>query len=750
LVLAQNSFTISGHITEAGSGERLIGATIYASGLQKGTVSNQFGFYSLTLPTQDSLALQVAYLGYEPYSITIAHTRSQRLDVALNSSAAMLQEIEITEDVQETQLQSTQMSQHVLTLETIKTTPMLGSEPDLMKTLQLLPGVSGGSEGSAGLFVRGGSPDQNLILLDGVPVYNVNHLFGFVSVFNMDAINHVEMLKGGIPARYGGRLSSVLNIAMKEGNLKESGGVLSLGPIATRFTYEAPIKKDKSSLIVSGRRSWIGDLMGVALGSSFKEGYNFYDLNAKYNTKLNEKNRLYVSVYTGRDKYFTKDEDASFRFRWGNLTSVLRWNKIISPKLFANFSAYYSRYAFLQRSVLKDEEVDNLYLARSGVNEVTTKADLDYAPTPAHAIKAGLQLSRSTYNPEVIQLRSDIVDTTFNNDRIALAYHAAAYVEDDIQLHEKFRLNLGLRAAFYHTEGNTFPNLQPRVAATYHFHRNTSLKASYTRNVQFLHLLTNSSIGLPTDLWVPSTKNIAPQRSDQVAIGLFRKLGSGLSLNMEGYYKKMYDLIEYAEGANYRFGDSQHWEDKVVVGKGESYGAEFFLEKTKGRLRGWLGYTLSWTYRQFDDIDQGARFPFRYDRRHDLSLLLSYRFTQYRSLSFTFVYNTGNAVTLSEATYQATPPPDWQSINSTDWRQLMETNGYIDQRNGFRVPAYHRMDISYQSTKPKRKKVKRTWILSLYNAYNHLNPYYIYEQEGRLKQVSLFPIIPSLAYKIEF
>lgn len=751
VVMAQTC-TVSGYVTDAESGERLIGASVYLPKLGKGTTTNLYGFYSLPL-SGDSATISFSYIGYAHHTETLTLEKDVWLDIELISNT-LLEEVEIVATPEEDMVEQVQMSVHKIPMQTIETAPVLGGETDILKTLQLLPGVSFGSEGSAGLYVRGGSPDQNLILLDGVPVYNVNHLFGFLSVFNTDAINNVELIKGGIPARYGGRLSSVLDISMKEGNLKESGGVFAISPIATRFTYESPIKKDTSSFIISARRTWLDVASAVAsLVNDRTFGYNFYDVNAKYNHKLNRNNRVYLSFYTGRDRFFDTFNDGedryTFNFRWGNLTSVLRWNHIFNPKLFSNVAASYSTYNFFQEYNVIQEGIDYFNQSRSRIRDLKLQADFDYVPALSHSIKFGGMLSRQRFDPDVVQVVNANTDTIFNNQTFIEATNAEVYVEDEMSITSQLTTNVGLRGSGFWVNGTAYTNLQPRLALRYLISPSLSLKASYTYMAQYLHLLTNSSLGLPTDLWVSTTENVAPQRSEQIAFGMAKSVAQNrYDLSLEGYYKRMNNLITYRDGASYLFQNGETWENKVISGDGESYGLELFLNKKQGKITGWLGYTLSWTYHWFEAIDQGRAFPFRYDRRHDISLLMSYHLPKDRTLSATFVYNTGNAVSIPTARYQGVPPSGWEYEGYyqnafNDWLLL-------DQRNNFRMPAYHRLDISYQRIKQKKRERQRTWIFSLYNAYNRLNPYFLYEANGKLKQYSLFPIIPSVTYRLEF
>ena len=750
LLFAQQYHTLSGFVTDTKNGERLVGATVYVPELKKGTTTNKFGFYSLSVDI-DTIELVYSYVGYARRKEIVTLGQDVRLDIELSSNN-LLQEVEVKALSMANPINS-QMSSYKFSMETIRMAPMLAGETDIMRTLQLLPGVKFGNEGSTGLYIRGGSPDQNLILLDGVPVYNVSHLFGFLSVFNTDAINDVELIKGGIPARYGGRLSSVLNINMKEGNLKERQGVFTISPLATQFTYESPIKKDKSSFILSARRTWLDILLRLAsLSDERTLGYGFYDINAKYNNKLNNNNRIYLSFYAGRDRFFDTVDDGdnnyTFNFKWGNLTSVFRWNKVFSPQLFSNFSLSYSTFNFFQEYEVEQNTNTSFFRNSSQIRDAKLQFDLDYTIASSHQLRFGGKISLLRFRPEVIQTVNASLNVTSDAKQSVNAINPEVYVEDEIKVNSDLTLNIGLRGATYILRDQSYINIQPRLAIQHLLSPTFSIRGSYTRMNQYIHLLTNSSLGLPTDLWVTSTEEIEPQQSDQITIGLSKTLPNNTwELTVESYYKRMRHLIAYRDGANYLFDDGQDWEEKVVGGDGDSYGIELFLNKKRGKLTGWLGYTLSFTNRWFDAIDNGRKFPFKYDRRHDLSLLLNYHLPKQRTLSATFVLATGNAVTLPTARYQGTSPPLWQyNVNTSN---AFTNRVLLGQRNNTRTPAYHRLDLSYQRMKEKGKG-NCTWTFSLYNIYNRLNPYFLYSASGKIMKYSLFPIIPSVGYRWEF
>lgn len=746
--------TISGYISEKKSAERLIGAIVYAPQKGIGTSTNNFGFYSLTLPTSDdSIELRVSYVGYSTFSKKIKPDRDASIDIALDN-ASNLKEVVITSQKDAVQTR-TQMSTIDLPISTIKALPAFLGEADIMKAIQLLPGVQGGSEGSSGLYVRGGSPDQNLILLDGVPVYNASHLFGFFSVFNTDAVKSVEVIKGGFPARYGGRLSSVIDINMKDGDKNKIHGEGGIGIIASRLTLEGPIQKGKSSFMISGRRTYVDVIGGPIINTkTSKTGYFFYDLNGKLNFELGAKDHIYVSGYFGKDKFYNneKDEDGGIEsftsknsLEWGNITAVARWNHEFSHKLFGNLTTYYSQYKFFISSLEKTSEpgLNQSFLNKysSGINDKAAKYDFDYLPGANHFIRAGVSVVAHEYTPGALTSKFNAagynVDTTVGNANIK-ANEMDAYIEDDIRVSARMKMNLGVHATGFNVRDKFYQAIQPRASLRYLLSDALSLKASYVQMNQFIHLLTNSSIGLPTDLWVPATDKVPAQHSQQGAIGLAYTHNAGFEISVEGYYKTMQNVIEYKEGASF-LNSTTDWEDKIEIGKGRSYGGELFIQKKKGRFTGMLGYTLSWTSRQFNNLNNGEWFPYRYDRRHDIKIAGVYELTKHIEVSAEWVYGTGNAITLPIGVYTG---PNGNEID------------IYSSRNGFRMPAYHRGDVSIKFMKEK-KRHERAWIFSAYNVYNRKNAFYIYTDQNTqgytvFKQVSLFPIIPSISYQFKF
>jgi outer membrane receptor for ferrienterochelin and colicin len=767
-IFSQN-ITVSGYIEDENTGEKLIGATIYELKSKKGTTSNSYGFYSITLPT-DSLILQFSYVGYSSFFHKVNQSENLKLNVQLKPSIELM-EFEVTDNAIKIE-QNTQMSTIELQMDMVKSLPVLLGEKDIMKTIQLLPGVQSGSEGSSGIYVRGGGPDQNLILLDGVPVYNASHLFGFFSVFNTDAINNVELIKGGFPSRYGGRLSSVIDIRMKEGNMKEIKGEGSIGLISSKFTLEGPIIKDKTSFIVSARRTYI-DILAKPLikkyaGDNGTGGYFFYDFNTKFNHKFSDKSRLYFSNYLGDDKFYattkysysngadTYESKASSTLKWGNIISALRWNYQFNDKLFSNTTLTFSRYRFNTGFSEETTRIQNgnktkdgfSYDYFSGIYDWGGKIDFYYIPHVDHYIRFGAGETYHTFTPGVNQLKMNDVqinlDTTFGSQK-KFAHEYFAYIEDDFVITPLLKVNTGIHFSGFQVSDKPYFSIQPRVSTRYLLSENSSLKASYSRMTQFIHLLSNTSIGLPTDLWLPVTDTIKPLYSNQVALGYAHTFKNKYSFSTEIYYKTMQNIIEYKEGASF-LGTDKDWQQKVEMGKGWAYGLEMFIEKKSGKTTGWVGYTLSWSNRQFENLNFGKTFPYRYDRRHDVSVAVTHRFNEKVDVGLVWVYGTGNAVTLGMEKY---------NYSQTEYGYTsMQEIEHITERNNYRMPAYHRLDIGVNMHK-KKKLWERTWSIGVYNIYNRMNPFYIYfsyndNNEKVLKQISLFPFIPSFTYSFKF
>lgn len=770
-ILTAQKTTISGYITDGSSGEPLISANVFEARLGVGTVSNVYGFFSLTLESRDSAVLLFSYIGYQPQELRVALSANATLQIALQPFVE-LATVEVRADRSERIEQRTQMGRMEVPVEQIKRMPALLGEVDVLKSLQLLPGVQSGGEGQNGLYVRGGSPDQNLVLLDGVPVYNVSHVLGIFSVFNADAIKNVTLTKGGFPARYGGRLSSVLEINMKEGNTKAFHGEGSIGLISSKLTLEGPIIKDKTSFLISARRTY-ADLIFKPIikavqppDQKFDIALYFYDFNAKIQHKFNDRHRLYLSAYSGADVFqttFREQNDAfSGGLDWGNLISAARWNWQISPRLFANTTLTYSRYKIdiLSSQESKFNNVVEKFSAKyiSGIEDLGGKIDFDFIPNPRHYIRFGGGATNHTYNPGALALKEQSGGTTnidtLLGSRKAFSTEYFLYAEDDFSL-GALKINAGLHASAFDVEGKLYTSLQPRLGLRYLMKNNLSLKAGFSTMAQYINLLTSEALSLPTDLWVPSTRSVLPQQAWQVSAGAARTFWDEFEFSLEGYYKKMSNVISFKEGASFLFGLENDWQDKVTQGEGESYGLELFLQKKAGKTTGWIGYTLSWNWRQFDEINGGRRYPFRYDRRHDVSVVINHDFSKRVGLSAAWVYGTGNAVTLNTFRYPGYIGQFTDIFgNTTDYVSDVESGG---ERNAFRMRDYHRLDISLELRK-QRSKSERKWVFGVYNAYWRRNPYFmttgsVFENgvsRRVFREVSILPIIPSVSYQFKF
>lgn len=785
LSLSAQKRTISGYVMDADSKETLIGATIVDEYSGKGCVSNSYGFYTLTLD-KGAVNLQVSYVGYSQQQHAFVLGADTTLSVSLSTNI-QLNEVVVEASRGTVSARSSQMSVVELPVQQIKSIPTLFGEADVLKAIQLLPGVQNGSEGSAGMYVRGGGPDENLLLLDGVPVYNVNHMLGFFSVFNPDALKNVTLYKGSFPARFGGRLSSVVDIRMKEGDMRKYHGNVSIGIISSKFNLEGPIIKDKLSFNVSFRRSYSDLLIKPVFWVMrmqepevvrLNAGYYFYDLNAKINWKVSDKDRLYLSFYSGDDGiYFSRKfrekinvqyESSStekMKWRWGNKVAALRWNRVLSQRLFMDASANYTQYRHnlglsmiesykeLTYNAASNSEFSMAY--KSGIHDLTGKVDFDYMPVPNHEIRFGGNYTYHRFRPDVQSLKiinSDIqshsFDTVAGSPSVS-AHETALYAEDNMTLGEIFRINAGLHYSTFTVENRFYHSLQPRLSLSAMLASNFSIKAGYAYMSQYVHLLSNSSLSLPTDLWVPVTAKIEPMKAHQLSLGCFYELPDLFDVSLEGYYKEMDNLLEYKDGASF-FGSSEHWDEKVCMGKGKAYGVELLMQRSFGKTTGWIGYTWAHAKRKFDregqTINEGKEFPAKYDRRHDISITVQHKFNEKFDLSGTWVFSTGNCGTLGLQYYEGLTGGSYTP------------NIAALERNNYRLANYHRLDLSFNFHQ-KYKHASGTWNISVYNAYNRNNPFLVYtdykeDAAGHemkvLKQASLFPIIPSVSYSYKF
>lgn len=766
---SQEKFTISGYIKDTLSGETLIGANLGIKSAGKSIVSNGYGFFSITLP-KGNYKLSGSFIGYQSKEINIELHENKVFNMLLLPNSAVINNVTVVSRRRDNNVKTAQMGKFEMNVSTAKALPAFFGEVDILKTLQLLPGVRNAGEGNAGFYVRGGGPDQNLILLDDAVVYNTGHLFGFFSVFNADAIKNVTLIKGGMPAQYGGRLSSVVDVAMKEGNRNKTQIDAGIGLIASRFSIQGPMFKNKASYIISARRTYIDALAKPLIKKTsdfYGSGYYFYDLNAKFNYEFSEKDHIYMSGYFGRDKFTFNNAARSFKtlIDWGNSTATLRWNHVFNKKLFSNTTLVYNDYKFSLDGTQNNFKIN----LSSGIKDLNVKTDFDFYPTPEHKLKFGVQYTFHTFLPNILSGNQDSVVFTPSNASKKYANEYAAYLQDDWEINSKLKLNVGLRFSLFQQVGKytsyqkdangnktdstiygsgqlvkSYGGIEPRATFRYALNETTSIKAGITRNLQYIHLVTNAGSTLPTDLWVPSTLRVQPQISWQYAAGYFKNFKEGMfETSIEAYYKTMQNQIEYREGYTPSLKDP---EEDFVFGKGWSYGTELFINKVKGQFTGWIGYTLSWTWRQFKDLNNGAQFPSRYDRRHDLSIVGNYELNKKWRFSTVFVYGTGSAISVPERFY---------FINGTLSQQFSSINSY-------RMNPYHRLDIAATYT-PKHKKQRKytdNWVFSIYNVYSRLNPYFIYfDQEGSAaqgnlkvsaKQVSLFPILPSITWNVKF
>ena len=754
---------VQGYVVSGATGEFLIASHVYELRTGTGVITNQYGYFRLSAAS-DTFTVQISHVGFERLTLTLVPTHSVET-FELTPFATQLDSIVVTAESERSETEDRLLTNKttVAPAEVATLSALLG-EADILKVFQLKPGVSFGTEGTAGLHVRGGSPDQNLVIMDGAPIYNSSHVFGFVSSFNHDALNAAELYKGGFPARYGGRLSSVVNLTMREGNRHAFEGRGTVGLLASRVTIEGPIRKNESSFIMSARRTYL-DLLTRPLfwlgSGDFLIGYNFGDFNAKANAILSERDHAFVSLYASRDSYYLRDGKKDDQLRngigWGNLVGALRWNRVLNPAMFLSVALLHSRYEYsaLDRYTVSGlnsgSETAEVYETRfrSGMSDWSAKADLEYAPLVTHKLRFGASVSRKGYTPGVQRVIEEasartVVDTLVVANRKLVATEWHAYVEDTGDLLGRVKVNGGVHMSGFHTHGQRYASVEPRISMLVWVASAWAATASYAHAYQYIHLLTNSGVGPPTDLWVPSTKRIAPQRAWQVSAGVSREgVQDAIGASITGYYKSMTGVIEYLEGSSLA-GLNRDWEVQVAAGRGWSYGIEALIEKEVGKTRGWIGYTLSWTNRRVPHINKGRRFPYRYDRRHDISVALMHRLGRH-TLSATWVFATGNAVSIPVGQYVE---------NGT----LVSV---FPGRNQQRLPAYHRLDLSMHS--PKRKgKAKLT--LSVYNLYSRRNAFYTYvrdsstfeplrgyfDENRSFRKVSVFPVIPSISYSFTF
>jgi hypothetical protein len=771
---------ISGFVTDAVSGEPLIGAYVINQEISSVTTTNNFGFYSTTLKSNSDEIIIFRFIGYKTDSLQINAARDTTVKVLLTPGIS-LKEVSVTGRISRIENRE-QMSLLHIQVSDFKVLPSF-VERDAIKSLQLLPGVASGAEGQSGLNVRGGSPDQNLFLVDGIALYHVNHLGNYLSVFETEALKDIKLFKGAFPARYGSRLSSIVDIRIKEGNKYSAKGNFSLGLISGSVLLEGPIKKGKSSYLFSFRRFW-PDILTVPLSSLMLDGgsvgYNFYDNIFKINNEISEKDKIYFSFYFGRDSYntvFREEQSLSKttainRIRWGNILFSTRWTHVFGPDLFSEFTAGYTNYS--NSNILKyhytnpgagiSETVRSRYF--SDINDFNLNTAFEYTPLNKIMFRFGGGAINHIFNPGTASYKSNS-DGSQNDEEITdnpeiNAIETSLYLENEIKLLRFADLNLGIRWSGYKTPSKFYNSFEPRFSTTIRVGELFAISTSYSKMQQYIHLLSNSGLGLTSDLWMPSTANIVPEKSDQFAVGISKTIGNtGFEVSIEGYVKKMTGLITFKEGAAFYSGTGI-WEDKIEPeGTGDSKGLEILLQKIKGKTTGWISYTLSKSTRHFNNINLGMRYPYKYDRLHDLSVVLKRKLDENIDFSATWVYGSGLPITLATGKYQTITTKQYYD-NTGSLYTYDEYAHLYEGKNSFRMRDYHRLDVGINFNK-KKKKGTSTWSFNIYNVYNRQNPLYYYidypeyktQSPGETKQMkviqkSLFPIMPTITYSFKF
>ncbi len=751
LQLAAQKVTISGHIKDAATGESLIGATVFNTNHKTGAVTNNYGFYTLTLQKADTLGMVFSYIGYMPQNKKITTSKDLLLNLELVPSDNSLGEVVVNAKRNDNNVTQAQMGVMDVPLKQLTTLPAIGGENDILKVIQLLPGVQSGKEGTTGFHVRGGNADQNLIQLDEATIYNPNHLFGLFSTFNTNAINNVKLIKGGFPAEYGGRLSSILEITMKEGNKNNYGVSGGIGLLSSNLTFEGPIKKGKGSFIISGRRSYF-DLLTKPFIPKNKNNTNYYlyDLNAKFNYTLTDKDRLYLSFFTGLDDAkYTGASSLNYGINFGNKTGTLRWNHLFSNKIFSNTSIIYNEY-HNSLTTSQGQYVEQQY---SGIRDLNAKTDWEIHPNANHSIKFGVNYSYNTFFPASTANKLSKKGTvpTLMTDSIPRKYSSqlAFYVSDEIKLNDVLSANVGVRMPMFLSSKANYSALEPRVTLKASTSPTSSIKASYTEMNQYLHLVPSSTASLPTDIWISSSKVVKPEVSRQYSLGLFKNFNNNaIETSAEVYYKTMSNQVLFKEGTQPTIGNDI--DQQLTFGKGESYGLELFAKKNFGRLTGWASYTLSWTNQTFKDLNYGQTFPFAYDKRHNISIVATYDLSKKWTIAADWVFTSGGAFTLPMGKVPVFEGGTLYDVFYNDYTQ----------RNNYRYRSYHRLDLNFIHHNRERyflgKKVTSEWVFGLYNAYSRMNPYFVYltvdpqTKKPSAKEVSLLPVLPSVSWNFKF
>ena len=741
--------TISGYIKDAQSGESLIGANVFVTHEKSGTVANEYGFYSITIKPTDTIRLVFSFIGYTPQAKALTANSDLKLDIFLSENSKTLSEVIVSSKRNDDNVQKAQVGVMDIPIHLLQNLPAIAGEKDVLKIIQLLPGVQSGSEGTTGFYVRGGSVDQNLVQLDEATVYNPSHLFGLFSTFNTRAINSVTLVKGGFGAQYGGRLSSILALTMKEGNNQTFHTEGGIGLISAQGTVEGPIFKGKGSFIISARRSHADLLLRPFLPDTNRTSYYFYDFNAKANYQISPKDKVFLSVFNGRDKaQYTDASSLNYGLGFGNTTGTLRWNHLFSNKFFANTSLIYNDYS------LGLPTTQSGYLAQihSGINDINFKSDFSYFVSPKQTIKAGFNYVYHTFTP--ISTSSRIPRTgqvaTIRPDSAAhrYAHEGAIYISDEWNINQILSFNVGARLPIFYGNGGQYVRFEPRTTLKVGINPTASLKASYTEMNQFLHLVPNSSASLPTDVWVPSSKVITPQLSRQVSLGFFKNYKENeYETSLEAYYKTMHNQVLFKEGT--KLTEQSNFDQSLTFGNGESYGLELFIHKNTGRLTGWISYTLSKTTQKFAELNRGIAFPAAYDKRHNLSVVGDYKLSKHWSVAADWVFTTGGAFTLPVGRFNVLG-----DVSLFDGVYLDYTS-----RNNYRYKNYHRLDVNFIYKKTKtwwKRPTEIEWTLGAYNVYSRLNPYFIYLTIDQItgkptaKQVALLPIVPNVSWNFKF
>ena len=791
LILSAKNYTINGYVSDKQTGERLIGAAVIAMPSQQGTTTNNSGFFSLTIK-EDSVQLIISYVGYAPLRVEPFILNQDTVIQAVLTTNNELKEVTVEAQSPVSGVHAVQMSAVEVPINTIKGIPAIGGEVDVLKAIQLLPGVQSGTEGSAGTYVRGGGPDENLIMLDGVPLYSVNHMFGFFSVFNADAVKNVTLYKGNFPARYGGRLSSIIDVRQKDGDAYGYHGNLTVGLISTKLSVEGPIYwnkedwqsyknnegiKGQTTFNISARRT-LYDLFAAPIAAAVTSsqsggqetttgGYYFYDLNAKLTHTFSENDKLSGSLYWGDDAVYARirenDMGGGFsarmkmRYDWGNLFAAVNYEHRFNGRIYNTTQLSFTRYKYnlsvgmseVETAENKTTENEMTMRYNSYIMDLLAQTNFEWRPTNKHEIHFGANYTYHMFRPQVQSMSASMdersYDTTFVAGEVLHAHEANVFFEHTYTPCSWYRLNYGLHAGLYHINGKTYPSLEPRVGMRFLPYKDLALKLSYAYMSQYVHMLSNSSVSLPTDLWVPVTKNIPPMRAIQAAAGITYNICNQVELSVEGYYKRMINLIEYKDGASYLSG--RNWEELVCVGDGWSYGVEVLLQRKVGPVTGWIGYTWSRTMRQFNregqEINYGKPFHAKYDREHDLSVTLQYQINKKWEIAATFIYGTGTRGTLALQ-------------HTTDYLFSDPVAGtnvpIIEERNNYKMPDYHRLDLGATCHLHGKKHPEYEHIVNMavYNAYCNFNPFLVYVSGGYLYKLSLFPIIPSVSYTFKF